>query len=80
MIDQLETQYIQRVWLILGIALALLWGVPQNGSAAPAGQTITGYVQNADLRRVAQAIVELRDPEGACGHVGRRRTMPGDSC
>ena len=64
MINQLETQYIQRAWLILGIALALLWGVPQNGYAAPAGQTITGYVQNADLRRVAQATVELRDPEG----------------
>ena len=65
MIDQLETQYIQRVWLILGVALALLWGVPQNGSAAPAGKTIAGYVQNADLRRVAQATVELRDKEGA---------------
>ncbi len=64
MINQLETQYIQRVWLILGIALALLWGVPQNGYAASASQTITGYVQNADLRRVAQATVELRDPEG----------------
>ncbi len=64
MIDQLETQYVQRVWLILGIALALLWGVPQNGYSASASQTITGYVQNADLRRVAQATVELRDPEG----------------
>ena len=64
MIDQIETQYIQRVWLILGVILALLWGVPQNGFAAPANQTITGYVQNADLRRVAQATVELRDKEG----------------
>ena len=58
------TQSVRRTWLMLGVALALLWGVPQNGSAAPAGQTITGYVQNADLRRVAQATVELRDPEG----------------
>ena len=64
MIDQRETQYIRRAWLILGVALALLWGVPQNGFAAPASQTITGYVQNADLRRVAQATVELRDKEG----------------
>ena len=58
------TQSVRRAWLMLGVALALLWGVPQNGAAAPAGQTITGYVQNADLRRVAQATVELRDPEG----------------
>ena len=65
MIDQLETQCVRRVWFILGVAVALLWGVPQSASAAPAGQTIAGYVQNADLRRVAQAIVELRDPEGA---------------
>ena len=64
MIDQIETQYIQRVWLILGVILALLWGVPQSASAAPANQTITGYVQNVDLRRVAQATVELRDQEG----------------
>ena len=58
------TQSVRRAWLILGVALALLWGVPQSGSAAPADQTITGYVQNADLRRVAQATVELRDQEG----------------
>ena len=61
----LTTESVRRTWLMLGVVLALLWGVPQSGSAAPAGQTITGYVQNADLRRVAQAIVELRDPEGA---------------
>ncbi len=63
MIDQLEAQCVRRVWLILGVALALLWGVPPS-AAAPANQTITGYVQNADLRRVAQATVELRDQEG----------------
>ena len=54
----------RRAWLILGVALALLWGIPQDGFAAPASQTIAGYVQNADLRRVAHAIVELRDQEG----------------
>ena len=54
----------RQAWLICGIVLALLWGAPQNGFAAPAGQTITGYVQNADLRRVAQATVELRDQDG----------------
>ena len=50
--------------LILVAALALLCGMPQSGSAATAGQTIAGYVQNADLRRVAQATVELRGQEG----------------
>ncbi len=60
----LATESVRRPWLILGVALALFWGVPQNGFAAPANQTITGYVQNADLRRVAQATVELRDKEG----------------
>ena len=64
MIDQRETQCVRGAWLILGVALALFWGVPQNASAASANQTITGYVQNADLRRVAQATVELRDKEG----------------
>ena len=64
MIDQLETQYVSRTWLILGIALALLGGAPQHGAAAPANQTIAGYVEHADLRRVAQATVELRDQEG----------------
>ena len=54
----------RRGWLILGVALALLWGAPQGGGAAPANRTITGYVQNADLRHVAQATVELRDREG----------------
>ena len=58
------TQSVRRAGLILGVALALLGGAPQHGAAAPANQTITGYVQNADLRRVAQATVELRDQEG----------------
>lgn len=52
----------RRSWFIVGIALALLVGILQSGVAA--GQTITGYVQKADLRRVTQAIVELRDQEG----------------
>ena len=60
----ITTQSVRRAWLILGIAVALVWGVPQSGFAAPANQTITGYVQNADLRRVAQATVELRDQDG----------------
>ena len=60
----LTTESIRRAWVLLGVALALLWGMPLNGHAAPASQTITGYVQNADLRRVAQATVELRDKEG----------------
>ena len=64
MTDLFTIQSGRRAWLILGVALALLWGVPQSGAAVPANQTITGYVQNADLRRVAQATVELRDQEG----------------
>ena len=64
MTDLFTIQSERRVWFILGVALALLWGVPQSGAAAPAKQTIAGYVQNADLRRVAQATVELRDQEG----------------
>ena len=51
--------------LILGVALALPWGMPQNGTAAPAGRTIAGYVHNEDLRRVAAVTVELRDQQGA---------------
>lgn len=60
----LTTESIRRAWVLLGVVLALLWGIPPNSSAAPASQTITGYVQNADLRRVAQATVELQDKEG----------------
>ena len=64
MTDLFTIQSGRRVWFILGVALALLGGVPQSGAAVPANQTIAGYVQNADLRRVAQATVELRDQEG----------------
>ncbi len=60
----LTTESSRRAWVLLGVALALLWGMPLNGYAASASQTITGYVQNADLRRTAQATVELRDKEG----------------
>ena len=60
----LTFQSVRRAWLILVIILALPWGVPQGGAADPVSQTVTGYVQNADLRRVAQATVELRDQEG----------------
>ena len=64
MTDLFTIQSGRRVWFILGVALALLGGVPQSGAAVPANQTIAGYVQNADLRRVAQVTVELRDQEG----------------
>ncbi len=67
--DPLTIQSGRRTGLILGVALVFLWGVPQSGSAAP-GQMIAGYVQNADLRRVARATVELRDQEGNPGHIG----------
>jgi outer membrane receptor protein involved in Fe transport len=37
----------------------------QSGSHNPEGRVITGFVQNQDLRRVAQAVVQIRDQEGA---------------
>ena len=57
-----DSKHRRQSWLIMGVALALLWVVPQRSVAS--GQMIAGYVQNADLRRVAQATVELRDQKG----------------
>ena len=51
-------------WLIVGLTLMLPGLAPQSHAATPAGQTIDGRVQSADLRRVAQVNVELRDQEG----------------
>ncbi len=72
--DPLTTQRRRRSWLIVGVAVALLWGVPQNSSAAES-QMIAGYVQNADLQRVAQATVELRDQEGTWLHQNQQPTQ-----
>ncbi|WP_447973240.1 TonB-dependent receptor [Nitrospira sp. Kam-Ns4a] len=51
----------------LGFWAALVLAVLAEAGAQPArpgALTITGFVQNQDLRRVPQAIVELRDREG----------------
>ena len=36
----------------------------QSEGRNPGGRVITGFVQNQDLRRVAQAVVQIRDQEG----------------
>ena len=36
----------------------------QSEGQNPGGRVITGFVQNQDLRRVAQAVVQIRDQEG----------------
>src|SRR5574341_1244820 len=53
------------IWAMLGCALALSGAIHpvQAGENAP-NRVITGTVQNQDLRRVDQAIVQVRDQEG----------------
>ena len=36
----------------------------QGEGPKPEGRTVTGFVQNQDLRRVSQAVVQVRDEEG----------------
>jgi len=52
-------------WLYLGLAFTFSLGILEDSHAVSGGQKIAGYVQNMDLRRVAQTTVELRDQEGA---------------
>ncbi|MDT7043934.1 TonB-dependent receptor [Candidatus Nitronereus thalassa] len=52
-------------WLFLGLAFTFIFGFLEDSYAVSGGQKIAGHVQNVDLRRVAQATVELRDQEGA---------------
>jgi hypothetical protein len=68
--------------LCLGLLLmALAPGLSPVFAQEPAvakGRTITGMVQNQDLRRVPQASVEVKDQEGTV--VARRsRTRPENS-
>ena len=51
----------RRLWFVWA-ALALTLGGAAHGLAA--AQTISGYVQSADLRRGAQVTVTVRDQEG----------------
>ncbi len=54
------------IFRLAGPVLACVLIVGQAGALAqgPIGQTIRGSVQNQDLRRMAQAIVQVRDQEG----------------
>ena len=53
------------VWL-LAVVLSMLWGGLSRVHAADHDQrsTIKGTVQNQDLRRVPQAVIEVKDQEG----------------
>jgi outer membrane receptor protein involved in Fe transport len=57
--------FYQSIWALLGCALALngAVGTVQAEESGP-NRVITGTVQNQDLRRVDQAIVQVRDQEG----------------
>ncbi|HEV8540403.1 MAG TPA: TonB-dependent receptor [Nitrospiraceae bacterium] len=46
------------------LAQPMPMAMAQEPAASSGSRTITGFVQNQDLRRVPQAIVELRDQEG----------------
>lgn len=50
--------------LVSCLACVLMVCGTEDVLADPENRTITGYVQRADLRRVGQAAVELRDQEG----------------
>ncbi len=59
-----ETMRKRRRWRVVGVVFALaLWIAPPVQAAAVA-RTLSGHVQQEDLRRVAQGTVELRDREG----------------
>jgi outer membrane receptor protein involved in Fe transport len=51
-------------YVVLSMTIVCLLGFFETLLAASEGQMITGHVQHGDLRRVAQATVELRDEEG----------------
>ena len=54
-----------REWLASGLVFFAIFGFLEDSQAGSSAYQIAGYVQNEDLRRVAQATVELRDQEGA---------------
>lgn len=59
---------LKRMCRVCGAVLALMVlgpvAVQAQVPAAGQGRTITGTVQNQDLRRVPQATVEVKDQEG----------------
>ena len=54
-----------REWLTWGFIFFAVFSFLEDSQAGSNAHHIAGYVQNEDLRRVAQATVELRDQEGA---------------
>ena len=46
------------------LGLSLCWGGLSSVDAANPLNTVTGLVQNQDLRRVPQATVEIKDQDG----------------
>ncbi len=60
--------FIQRLMAGCALSLLLLTGAvvrAENSSQPAAARTLSGVVQHQDLRRVPQAIVHVRDQEGA---------------
>ncbi|MBM4121883.1 MAG: TonB-dependent receptor [Nitrospira sp.] len=70
--DEMRSYFIRFIQLLLGpvfgTALVFAQGfseaVAQEVKSSEALRTITGFVQNQDLRRVPQAIVYIKDQEG----------------
>ena len=54
-----------RELLVWGFVFFAVFSFLEDSQAGSLGHRIVGHVQNEDLRRVAQATVELRDQEGA---------------
>ena len=52
------------VGVFVSIMSSSLWAIDRSFGADEGLRTITGSVQNQDLRRVDQAIVQVRDQEG----------------
>ncbi|BCA54177.1 putative TonB-dependent siderophore receptor [Nitrospira sp. KM1] len=57
--------FIFHVWsVVLFVALQTGWCPELHAAETGSANSITGVVQNQDLRRVAQAVVELKDQDG----------------
>ncbi len=60
-----KTAHGKKPWSSVGVACVLTLWVMSHSVAATETQTIAGYVQDADLRRMGQSTVELRDQQGS---------------
>ena len=52
------------VLLAVTVSVGWVWGGVAKAADGDVGQMVTGAVQNQDLRRVPQAVVQVRDQEG----------------